>query len=71
MRSFPFLSFLVCFFHTTRFLFASVRYWSVATALRPPYFLPSYRHLNDRVTHTKPVGAHEAHPIRLLFYPLP
>ena len=35
--SLPFLSFLFRFFHTTRFLFASVHYQSVATALRPPY----------------------------------
>ena len=53
------------------FLFASVRYRSDTTALRPPYKLPSYRHLNDGLSHTKPVGAHEAHPIRLLIYPLP
>ena len=53
------------------FLFASVRYRSDTTALRPPYFLLSYCHLNNGLSHTKPVGAHEAHPIRLLFYPLP
>ena len=35
------------------FLFASIRYRSVATALRPLYFMPSYRHLNDGLSHTK------------------
>ena len=44
--SLPFLS-----YHP--FLFSSVRYRSVATALRPPYFMPSYRHLNDGLSHTK------------------
>ena len=44
--SLPFLS-----YHP--FLFSSVRYGSVATALRPLYFMPSYRHLNDGLSHTK------------------
>ena len=35
------------------FLFASVHYRSVATALRPLYFMPPYRHLNDGLSHTK------------------
>ena len=44
--SLPFLSY-------TRVFFASVRYQSVATALRAPYFMPSYCHPNDGLSHTK------------------
>ena len=67
-----FLSFLFCFFRATRFLFASVRYWSVATALRPfytrrPIVTPQ---MTEFTTPTR-VDAHEAHPARLLIYPLP
>ena len=61
MRSFPFLSFLVCFFHTTRFLFTSVRYRSVATARCPPYFMHSSSSLKRRtLPHQARVDAHEA-----------
>ena len=67
-----FLSFLFRLFCTTRFLFASVRYRSVATALRPfytrrPIVTPQ---MTDFTTQTT-VDAHEAHPARLLIYPLP
>ena len=46
---FSFVPFLSC--HP--FLSASIRYRSVATVLRPPYFMSSYRHLNDGLSHTK------------------
>ena len=53
----PYVSFFsfVClpFLSYHQFLFSSVRYRSVATALRPLYFMPSYRHLNDGLSHTK------------------
>ena len=45
-----------------RVSFASIRYRSVATALRPPYFMSSHRHLNDGLSHSKQVDAHEAIP---------
>ena len=70
--SLPFLPFLFRFFHTIRFLFASVRYRSVATALCPPYTRHSIitPQTTDFTTPTR-VDAHEAHPARLLIYPLP
>ena len=60
-----FFSFLVCFFHTTRFFFASIRYRSIATTLRPPYFKP-YRHPNDGLSHTKSSRRPRGHPILLI-----
>ena len=66
-----FLSFLFRLFRTTRFLFASVRYRSVATALRPFYTRRSIvtPQMTDFTTPTR-VDAHEAHPARLLIYRL-
>ena len=58
--SFSFSS--VSFIPAVSFL-ASVRYWSVATALRPLYFMHSSSSLKQRtVPHQARVGAHEAIP---------
>ena len=52
-RAFLFVFRLFLSFHP--FFFGSIRYRFVATALRPPYFKPSYRHPNDGLSHTKQV----------------